>query len=191
MIKRWILFALLAFVVIVPCHAQEGGAETEEAREQRVVFWKWLNFAILAGGLGYLIAKKAPAFFNARSEEIQRAIKEATGLKMNADFRASEIDRRMATLSSEIHKIREEAKAEMERESRRIDEETRLALLRIQEHTTREIESLRVQAAAAVREHAVRLAADLAISHLRDHPERVNQDDMVRAFAGDVLKGAR
>jgi F0F1-type ATP synthase membrane subunit b/b' len=189
--KRYILLAVLALVVMVPCHAQEGGAQAEEAQEQKVVFWKWLNFAILAGGLGYLIAKKAPAFFNARSEEIQRAIKEATGLKVEADFRASEIDRRMATLSSEIHKMREEAKAEMERESRRIDEETRLALLRIQEHTTREIESLRIQAAATIREHALRLAADLAISHLRDHPERVNQDEMVHAFAGDVLKGAR
>src|SRR5689334_12413451 len=120
--KRWILLAFIALVSIVPCRAQESGARTEEAREQRVVFWKWINFAILAGGLGYLIAKKAPAFFNARSEEIQRAIKEATGLKVEADFRASEIDRRMATLSSEIQKMREEAKAEMERESLRIDE---------------------------------------------------------------------
>lgn len=191
--KRLWLIAAFGLLIAAPGCAQEpgeSGAEREEAQQQRVVIWKWLNFGILVAGLGYLIAKNAPAFFNARSEEIQKAIKDATGLKVDADFRASEIDRRMATLSAEIAKLREDAKAEMERESNRLDEETRVSLARIQEHTTREIESLRIQAGLAVREHAVRLASDLAISHLRDNPNEINQGDLIHSFAADILEGA-
>jgi F0F1-type ATP synthase membrane subunit b/b' len=76
----------------------------------------------------------------------------------------------------------------MERESKRIDAETLAALHRIQQHTTQEIESLRHQAVLAVREHAVRLAADLAISRLRDHPEQIDQNELVHVFAANILK---
>jgi F0F1-type ATP synthase membrane subunit b/b' len=192
--KRLLLIVVFGLAIVASAYAQaqsEGGAEQEVAAQQRVVLWKWLNFGILVAGLGYLVVKNAPAFFNARSEEIQKAIKDATGLKVEADFRSSEMDRRMATLSAEIAKLREHAKVEMERESKRVDEDTRVSLARIQEHTTREIESLRIQAGLAVREHAVRLASDLAVSHLRDNPGEVRQDELIHIFTGDVLKGAR
>jgi F0F1-type ATP synthase membrane subunit b/b' len=187
------LLGLLVFSVALasPLHPQEGGAQREAALEDRLFGWKLANFAILVAGLGYLAAKSAPAFFNARSEEIQRAIKDATGLKIDAEFRSSEMDRRMSTLSAEVQKIRDEAKAEMDRESARIDVETRNSLTRIQEHTTREIEALRYQASLSVRDHAIQLATDLAVSHLRDHPERMDQDQLVHAFTRDVLGGVQ
>jgi F0F1-type ATP synthase membrane subunit b/b' len=180
---------LLTVLLFVPVRAQEHSSSTNQ--ENNLLVWKWINFGILAVGLGYLIAKNGPKFFNARSEEIQKAIQDATGLKIEADFRSSEIDRRMAGLAAEIQKLREAAKLELERESQRIDSDTRTALHRIQEHTTREIEALRHQAALAVRQHAVRLATDLAILDLTDHPEQVNQDALIRSFASTVLEGAR
>ena len=79
----------------------------------------------------------------------------------------------------------------MEREGTRIDHETRVALQRIHEHTLREIESLQHQAALGVREHAIRLATELAITELREHPEQIKQDDLIRSFANDVLKERR
>lgn len=189
--KRVLAMLVFSLALAAPTFPQEGGAQREAALEDRLAGWKLINFAILVAGLGYLVMKSAPGFFNARSEEIQRAIKDATGLKIDAEFRASEMDRRMAGLSAEVQKIRDEAKAEMDRESARIDEETRIALGRIQEHTTREIEALRYQAGLAVREHAIRLATDLAVAQLRDHPENLNQDQLIRAFTNDVLKEAR
>ena len=186
------LLGVLVFsaAMAAPLYCQERGPQHEAALEDRLAGWKLANFAILAAGLGYLIAKSAPAFFNARSEEIQRAIKEATGLKIDADFRSSEMDRRMSTLSAEVQKIRDEAKAEMDRESARIDEETRTALARIQEHTTREIEALRYQASLSVRDNAIQLATNLAVAQLRDHPERADQDHLIHTFTRDILEGA-
>jgi F0F1-type ATP synthase membrane subunit b/b' len=189
--KRFLGVLVFSAALAAPLFAQEGGAQREAALEDKLAGWKLANFAILVAGLGYLVAKSAPAFFNARSEEIQRAIKDATGLKIDADFRLSEMDRRMATLAAEIQKIRDEAKAEMDRESARIDEETSNSLARIQEHTTREIEALRYQASLSVRDHAIKLATDLAVLHLREHPERMDQDQLIHAFSRDVLQGAQ
>jgi F0F1-type ATP synthase membrane subunit b/b' len=186
------LLGVLVFsaVIAIPLYSQESGPQHEAALEDRLAGWKLANFAILVVGLGYLIAKSAPAFFNARSDEIQRAIKDATGLKIDAEFRSSEMDRRMATLSAEVQKLRDEAKAEMERESARIDEETRNALARIQEHTTREIEALRYQASLSVRDNAIQFATNLAVAQLRDHPERADQDHLIHAFSRDLLEGS-
>ena len=185
--------AILTSLLLAPAYSARQAtshAAMEEAETERLAGWKWVNFAILAAGLGYVIAKNGPAFFNARSEQIQKAIREATGLKIKADFRFSEMDKRMAGLAAEVHKLRDEAKAAMERETRRFDNETRAALDRIHDHTTREIESLSHQASLAVREHAVRLASDLALSYLKDNPQAINQDGLVHEFAQDVLKGA-
>jgi F0F1-type ATP synthase membrane subunit b/b' len=188
--RRWGLIALVACSLIRPAHSRqiEKAERIEEAETEKLAGWKWLNFGLLALGLGYLFVKKAPAFFNARTEEIQKAIKDATGLKLDAEFRSSEIDKRMATLAQEVQKLREAARADMDREGGRIDEETRVALQRLHDHTQREIESLQQQTALAMREHAIRLATDLAISDLRDHPEQIRQDDLIRTFADSVLK---
>jgi F0F1-type ATP synthase membrane subunit b/b' len=192
--KRWLGIALFCAATLAPLHARQiakGSEQLEEAENEKNAGWKWVNFGLLVLGLGYLAAKNAPAFFNARSEEIQKAIKDATGLKVDADFRSSEIDRRMATLGEEVQKLRSAAKTAMEREGARIEEETRVTLQRIHEHTLREIESLQRQTALAVREHAIQLATELAITELREHPEQIRQDELIRSFSQNILKEQR
>ena len=158
--RRLLLLTLLASVSLVSADAQERHSahpyrNALQSNEDPLVIWKWIDFALLAGAIGYWAYRKGPAFFNARTEEIQRAIKDATGLKLEAEFRSSEVDRKMATLAVEIQRLREAAKTEMQKESKRIDEETRLALERIHDHTAREIDSLRRQAQLTLRQHAV------------------------------------
>jgi F0F1-type ATP synthase membrane subunit b/b' len=184
---------VIGAALLAPVYAQEpsSGAEREEAQEDRLVVWKWINFGILVVGLGYLVSKTAPAFFNARTAEIQKAIKDATGLKVEADFRSSEMDRRLATLSAEVQKLRDEAHAELEREGRRIEVETQTAITRIQESTNREIAALQQQAARLVREQGVRLATELAISRLRERPDEVNQGELIHVFSQQLLQQAR
>lgn len=191
--KRWLWIALFAFVTLAPAYsAQIAQSERiEETETEKLAGWKWVNFALLVAGLGYIFVKKAPAFFNARTEEIQKAIKDATGLKMDADFRSSEIDKRMATLAEEVQKLRAAAQSDMEQEGQRIEAETHASLQRIHQHTLREIESLQQQAALSVREHAVRLATELAVTELRERPGQIDQNELIRVFTDDVLKERR
>ena len=55
----------------------QHGAETGDPW----IWWKWLNFLMLVGGLGYMAAKFAPPMFQARSQEIQQALAEAAKIK--------------------------------------------------------------------------------------------------------------
>src|SRR5262249_15191201 len=103
--KRLILaLALVAGM----CFAQEHGEEKKETHEAAaeeeggLEIWKWVNFLILAGGLGYLIGKNAGPFFKARSADIRKDLETSLRQRQEAEARAAEVDRRLATLDREI-----------------------------------------------------------------------------------------
>jgi F-type H+-transporting ATPase subunit b len=151
--------------------------------------WKIVNFAIFAIGLGYALVKFAPRFFNARSADIQKAIREATGLKMNADLRYSEIDRKMANLAGEVDKLRAEANAEMEREHERLLREAAEEAERIRKNTAAEIDAWRAEGANQVRRHTAQLAFALAERRLRDRFSAGEPAEMLHDFANLVERG--
>jgi F0F1-type ATP synthase membrane subunit b/b' len=194
-LRRIVLFAVL--LTPLAAYAQESAAESPEKEAQdnsetgvgRDIIFKWINFGIFAGGLGYFIVKKGPAFFNARTADIQKAIKDATGLKLEADFRSSEIDRKMATLGEAVKKLRDESKAEMEREHERILRETEAGLQRLQQHFTLEVASLEQTARAELRRHTSELAVSMAASRLRDQLTGDDQSRLIGLFADAVQRG--
>jgi F-type H+-transporting ATPase subunit b len=158
-------------------------SESEQAQDNSALMkWKIVNFAIFAGLLGFAIVKTAPAFFNARSADIQKAIKDATGLKLDADLRYSEVDRKMANLAGEVDKIRAEAKVEMQREHDRMIKESEQELERIHKNLAAEIEALRAEGTLQVRRHTTHLALDLAERRLRDRFSAANSEDVVQDF---------
>ena len=161
--------ALCAGLLWIPmhAHAQESEAAHETAPADHAGRWKVINSAIFAVLLGWYIARKAPGFFQARSSDIQRAIQEATGLKLEADYRYSEIDRKMANLAGEVKKIRDQARAEMEREQGRIRHETEVEIERIRHNALNEEEALRQEAADRLQVRTARLALEEAERRLR------------------------
>ena len=157
----FLLSAALAAAAQVYSPEQRSALDT-------VTIWKVVNTAIFAIGLGWIIAKYAPRFFNARSADIQKAIQDATGLKIEADFRYSEIDRKMATLSEEVKRIRDEAAIEMEREHERIRRATEFELQQIHARSMAEIDALRGEGVRQVRQRTAHLALALAERRLRE-----------------------
>ena len=185
--------ALFAGLVLLPAlsPAQEDASrkESETQEVDQLMKWEVINFAIFAIGLGFVLVKKAPAFFNARSADIQKAIKEATGLKMEADLRYSEVDRKMANLAGEVEKIRAEAIAEMQREHERMLQETKQEIEHIQRNVAAETEGLQHEGAYKVRQHTTQLALALAERRLRDRFSGANSDDLLQDFVNLVDRG--
>jgi F-type H+-transporting ATPase subunit b len=180
------LFLLAGFSLL---HGQQAAKPETAQQEDENLIWKIANFAIFAGGIGYVIWKYAPAFFNARSADIQRAIKEATGLKMDADLRYSEIDRKMADLNSEVAKLRAESQAEMEREYERMKAHTREEIAYIERGALSEIDALRGEGADKLRVHATHQALALAEEQLRERLAASDQKDLVADFLKLVARG--
>ena len=151
--------------------------------------WKVINTALFVIGLGYLLRRSAPAFFNARSADIQKAIKDATGLKIEADFRYSEIDRKMATLTEEIGRMRAQSAAAMEREHERMRQDTAVETQRLQHNVAAELEAFRNEGIRKVRQQTAQAAFALAEQRLRDKLTGAESDDRVHDFVQLVELG--
>jgi F-type H+-transporting ATPase subunit b len=168
--------------------AQETAAQ-ETAALDAVTKWKIINTAIFVVLVGWFLWKNAPRFFNARSADIQRAIKEATGLKLDADYRYSEVDRKMATLGEEVKRMRGEAQVEWQRERERLQREADSDINHIHQNVANEIEAFRLEATQTLRKHTARLALELAEQRLRNRFAHGQPDDLFRNFIHLVERG--
>ncbi len=177
-----VLLAGLAF------GAALASAEHEAAggHADNTIYWKWANFAILAGLLGYAIARSGPAFFRSRTEEIHKDLKEAAVRKAAAESRAEEIDRRIAALGGEVERIRAGARQEMTAEAERAREETARLVTRIHAGAEQEIGSLIKHAGRELRAHSANLAVGLAEQKVRARLGPAEDAALVSAFAAEL-----
>lgn len=189
--RSWTYILLISAAVLIlgspHVLAQETAQET--AVLDAVTRWKIINTAIFVIALGYFLWKYAPAFFNARSADIQKAIKDATGLKMEAEFRYSEIDRKMATLAEEVKKMRAEAAVELERDHERFRHEAQIEIGHIQHNVSAEIEAFRQEGIIQIRQHTARLAMERAERRLQERLSSGERDDSVENFIHLVERG--
>lgn len=191
--RRWIvglfLYATLLGVA-GSAHAKADELSPEEKAElDRVGRWKIINFSIFAIGLGYVLVKYSPRFFNARSADIQKAIQDATGLKLEADFRYSEIDRKMATLGEAVKALREEASAEMRREHQRVLQQTQEEIAHINHNVVAETEAFEKEGADSIRRHTAQLALNAAERRLQDRFAQGEPREFLQDFIHLVERG--
>ena len=178
----------LALGLALACSALPQESESSPAAEtaEPGSGWKWINFAILVAGLGYLIAKAAPAYFRRRSEEIQRALVEAKREIKDAEAKAADLDLRLSGIQTEVENLRSQAHTEMVREAERIRADTERHLKRIQEQTEQEIALMTRGARDDLRRYSAGLALDLAEQRIRARVTPDMQQTLVDSFAQDL-----
>jgi F-type H+-transporting ATPase subunit b len=167
---------------------QETPAANENHAEQGDpwIWWKWANFAILAVGLGYLIAKNVPPLFRKQSDEIQNALAESAKIKQDAAAYAAGVEARLANLQNEIQKLRETAHAEMTAEGERLRRETEHHVQRIREQSVQEMALMTRAAKEELRKYAAELAIGLAEQRIRFRMNPETQEQLVDGFLHDL-----
>jgi len=110
-------------------------------------------------------------------------------LKIEADFRYSEIDKKMANLSGEVGRLKAEAEEEMKREHERIQRDTANEIEHFGRNADYEIESLRAEGALQVRQHTTQLAFAMAERRLQAHFAQNNAQNNVSEFINLVGSG--
>ena len=179
--KRLVVLLALMWVPALVFGKQEGGQGGPS-----MTGWKWANFALLAGGLGYLIGKKAPAFFQGRTAQIQKGIADAAKFKADAGARAAGIEKKMAELGAEIEALRAGARKESEAEYERLREETARQFAKIQAQAEREIASAAKAARMELKAQAAELAIGLAEKQLRGRITAQAGRGLVAGFVKDL-----
>jgi F-type H+-transporting ATPase subunit b len=171
------------FIAIVML-AEGGGKAAEQSP-----IWKWLNFAILAGVLGWLTSKYLGPLLVSRSLQIQEGLAAGEKAKAEADARAAAVQSKLSTLGQVIERMKTDAREEREREADRIRRDTQTELARIQRQADQEIESAGKLALIELKRYAAKLAIDLAGQKVRARMSPETQAALFRNFIGEMASG--
>lgn len=195
MIRRGrVIFAValgLAFAsYALPQETPSATPKSETEQGDPWIWWKWANFIILAGGLGYLIGKNVPPVFQKQSAEIQGALAEAAKIKQDASVYAAGIEARLANLQREIEELRQNAHSEMAAESERVRRDTEHHMQRVREQAAQEIALMTRGAKDELRKYAAELAIGLAEQRIRARMNPELQDKLVNGFVHDLHQRA-
>ncbi|HXN65261.1 MAG TPA: ATP synthase F0 subunit B [Candidatus Acidoferrales bacterium] len=158
--------ACLAFCIFTPpLSAQEKAPEQSEPAPENSPagqLFRWLNFLLIFGGGGYLIAKKAPPYFRSRAAEISREITSATEAKAEAERQLREAETGLTRIDQESAKIRETATKEFAAEEARLREGTQREVEKVEHTANIEIDAASRAALIELRAHAARQAVERA-----------------------------
>ena len=171
--------------------AQDLAEHPAKSDHGSLELWKWANFLLLAGILTWVGRKKVGAFFAGRSLEIRKALVEAEEVRADAERRASEVDRRLASLGADIEALRREAAAEQEAEAERVRREMASELAKIQLNTEREIAAAGKQARLELKRYAAELALQLAERKIAARMTPPVQEGLVDSFVRQLDGSAR
>jgi F-type H+-transporting ATPase subunit b len=152
------------------------------------LIWTVLNFFILAGVLSWLASKFGGPMLTARSKEISGGLAAGEKAKADADRHAAEVQAKLANLEKEIAGLRDEARAERERETERIKRETQAEIVRIHAQAEYEIESAGKRARVELQHAAARLAIELAETKVRARMTPEVQASLVQGFVTDLSR---
>jgi F-type H+-transporting ATPase subunit b len=169
----------------VPVFAQESGGGKPD-----MTLWEWLNFLILAGALGWIVAKYGAPALRGRSKQIQDDLAAGQKAKAEAEAHAAEVQARLAGLEREIAAMRTNAADEREREAERIRVDTQAEIARIQRQCQQELESLGKLARLEVQRTAARLAMELAEQKVRARMSPELQSALTEGFLQDLPDGS-
>ena len=143
---------------------QHSGGHTESPL---TVVWKWGNFLLLFGGLGWYLRQPLRDFLETRSRSIEDGLASGRLAREAALKQMSEIENRLARLDEEVRTLRAEAVKEAEEEKTRILESAKIEAQKILEVAHREIEGLKKSARLELKAHVAELAVKLAEERLQ------------------------
>ena len=187
--KRFSLRLLTFGLAAANLFAQEEGAHEKTASNlspRLEIILLWVNFALLAAGLGYLIKKYGGPYFAARSERIQREIVESAKVRQDAEARAGEVDRRLGNIEAELEALRAESRSELASQQKQAAAKTSAEIARIQSQAEQEIAASGKAARLELKRYSAELAVQLAGEKIRGRMTHDTQDALVRGFLEDL-----
>lgn len=180
---------LLAGAAALALASPEAGGHGEAHGGDPYIWYKWFNFAILAGGLGYLGAKLGVPALRGQQKAILNKLEEAQKKAAEAERRTRQVEEKVAGLEREIAELRRRAAEEMALEARQMEEETRRLLEKVDQQAQLEIASAVDHARKELRAMAAELAVQLAAERLAAEVAQGAQERLVERFIRSLGDG--
>jgi F-type H+-transporting ATPase subunit b len=177
------------FLTAIPALAAEGAAEDSGGLTPGDLF-RWLNFAIVFGGIAYLIAKHGRSFFRANAKAIATSITEAAAAKAEADRELREVETKIARLNQEIAELREAAKRDSEAEAERLLVSGRAEIEKIKQAARGELAASERAAQQELRAIAASMAVERAGALVSSRMNGEIRARIFHAFLGELARSA-
>jgi F-type H+-transporting ATPase subunit b len=150
------------------------------------MLYRVINFAILVGGLGYLLRKPLAGFFTSRSASIQKSLDEGRRALEASQSQLRVVEEKLRGLEAEIAAFKASATREMEAERQRMEQAG-------VEEAARILETARAQTNTAVRgaklelkKYAAQKAVTLAEDIIRARLDDLTRQRLVTQFVATV-----
>jgi F-type H+-transporting ATPase subunit b len=178
---------LLGLMAVAPAFAQEAQEKTKSGLSPTLEsILLWVNFAILVGGLAYLVRKYGGPYLAARSQKISQDIVEAARVRQGAEARSAEVDRRLANLEADLAALRAESQQELKSQRRHAAERGAAEMAKIQGHADQEIAAAGKLARLELKRYSAELAVTLAAQKIQARMTPDTQDALVRGFVKNL-----
>jgi F-type H+-transporting ATPase subunit b len=154
----------------------EGGHESPWALPARI-----FNFAVLAGGLFYLLRSPLAGYLTQRGIQVRSELTSAANLRKEASAQLAAVEARMQALPGEIEGLKRRGAEEIAAEEGRIAGLAEAERRRLLEQATREIGMQLRVAERDLKQRAGELAVEVATARVKrtitgaDHERLVNQ----------------
>ena len=176
-----VLFFTLTFAV-ASARAVEEGTGGNAKQEHAAEIFKWINFAIVAGGLGYVFLKITPPKFRQHAADISSAITKATAAKAEADKQLKDAEGKLARLQQEVAQLRATGEQDAKAEAERIRNATQSDAAKINVAAKAEIEAAERAARLELKAITANLAVDGAESLLAKQLTPQTQEALLANF---------
>jgi len=191
--RRFLAFASSALLIFIltalPALAAED-ASPDPADSTTGVLFRWLNFLIVFGGIGYAIAKYGGAFFQENAKEIEASITEATAVKAEADRELHEAEAKVERLGRDVEEMRAEAQRNWAAEAERLNASGLAEIEKIAHAAREELSASERAAQQQVREIAASLAVERAAALVSSQMNAEVRAKMFQSFLSELGRGA-
>jgi F-type H+-transporting ATPase subunit b len=185
---RTMIFALLVTAALPALALAAGGGEhhADSGVILKDFIWRCVNFAVMAGLLGYFVSKPIRNGLQNRRTEIEKTLTDAAAARDAAEAKAREYQEKLAKASAEIETIYAAIRREGELERDKILASAKEMAAKIEQEADAKAASAVARARTELRAEAARLAVELAEELLAKSVTAADQKRLIDEYMQKV-----
>ncbi len=169
----------------IPLFGEESSAPNPADTTTGEIF-RWINFLIVFGSLGYLVARYGGDFFRANAKAIAADIHEAAAAKTAAEREMHDVEAKISRLDQEIAEMRDAARRNWEAEAQRLHASGLAEIDKTNQAARAELAATERAAQQQLREIAASLAVQRAAALVSSRMNPQVRARMFQSFLGDL-----
>lgn len=158
-------------------NSKEGGGSHEASP-----IYRWINFAILVAGLGFVLRKPLAQFFAERTASIRKELEDGRSALSASEEKLRAVEQKLQRFEQEMADFRAAALKEMEEEHARMRQTTEQEAAKIMESVRVQMDVAGKQARLELRLYAAEQAVSLAEKVIAGRMDETRQKRLVGQF---------